>query len=786
MLCRCSALIVFAALALALDLTRAQDALVLSSADVGVHKCEFQGTVGGRRVRLYVFLTACIRPSGSADPQGGQHQSEGGSSPNFYITGNTFMLLDGEPCTTTQLQQPLDALVWAAGLLGVGQSSISSRSNRRKALAQGGGDSGSNDRADKYDAVHEPDAALVVEATRVLVAGSQGALTLRSRLTGTDHRLRVAVHEPHKWRNNPSLRREPGRVTGALVLTPQELQAVARGSSSSRGGGGGGSSSSSSSSSSSNDNTGAADEPALFELRAAGMEGVCSYAPTRGRRPPPPAAAGPIDLTSRVTIDGGAAASGARQEQSASGGAATGAGAPTCAWLDPERQMYDAAVLDSWRAEQRASAALAAAKKRNSKDRSGGAVARARAPPLAGVGARPPAYVVVSPFFGLAPRDFVTLLLRHVEYHAQLGVGRHLVYIEEGEVELAADPRVAALVAAGRLELVRWTELPAFSLPGAAAETAKEEAGAAGGDSAGGGAGQSPGRHPYASQILTYNHALLALWHEAAVVAVLDLDEYVVTSRPQRLEAALRACSPRGRFPPGALWVPRRSLLCTDCWGQAAAPAADAATAGGVAGPEAGGGVFKANTGFTDGQLRNATLAAAAASLERRLWLAAASGQEAVEAGGSRARKGIDRGGGSGGKDDSGGGGGTQVHPLASYHHWFLGWHHKSIMYSHLVTYFGVHLAYIEEQGAGQGPNEGGDNPHTICRLGCMWVGHLETQLGPRVRSPLEALAQYNSKGDAEKRTAGGGGGGGKKQKVTAVEGRYMWALQRWLGRPSL
>lgn len=106
-------------------------------------------------------------------------------------------------------------------------------------------------------------------------------------------------------------------------------------------------------------------------------------------------------------------------------------------------------------------------------------------------------------------------------------------------------------------------------------------------------------------------------------------------------------------------------------------------------------------------------------------------------------------------------------------------------MYSHLVTYFGVHLAYIEEEGAGQGPNEGGQNPHTICRLGCMWVTHLETQLGPRVRSPLEALAQYNSgKGEAEKRNAGGGGGGGKKQKVTAVEGRYLWALQRWLGRP--
>ncbi|KAG2428961.1 hypothetical protein HXX76_011205 [Chlamydomonas incerta] len=777
---RLFATFVGATLTLAVVVAGGRDDLVLSSGDVGVHKCEFQGITGdGRSVRLYVFLTACTRPPAATDDTGAQRRQQGSgsgwqnSSANLYVTGNTFMLVEGEPCTTTQLQQPLDALVWAAGLWNGGgsSSSSSSTSNRRKGLeeaprvtnvatAQGRGLAAARRRKDQdasdgtgAAAAHEPEAALLAEATRALVAGSEGVLTLRSRLTGTDHRLRLAVHEPYKWRNNPSLRREPGRVTGALTLTPPELQAVARGSADVGDG------------SSSGSGSGGKDAPALFEVRAAGLDGVCAYTPRRGRRPPPPAPAAPIDLASRVDVGGTAATAGGSREHGGPG--AAGVGAPACAWLDPERQAYDAATLDSWREAQRVSAALAAAKKHRAKDR--GAAAEARAspppppPPLAGTGARPPSYVVVSPYFGLAPGDFVTLLTRHVEYHAQLGVGRHLVYVEEGEEGLAADARVAALVAAGRLELVRWRELPVFNLPAAAATAPAEEgAGARAGASEDGGAVEGARRHPYASQILTYNHALLALWHEAAVVAVLDLDEFVVTSAPQPLEAALRACSPRGRYPPGALWVPRRSLLCTDCWGQAAG-AAQALGAGAGAG---GDGSVAAMTGLAGAQLRNATLAAEAATLERRLWLQA-GGQAAVGvAGGSQAH-----------------------HPLESYRHWFLGWHHKSVMYSHLVTYFGVHLAYIEEGAAGQGqgqvPNEGGLHPHTICRLGCMWVAHLETQLGPRVRSPLEALAQHNSKGEAEKRTAGGGGAGGKKQKVTAVEGRYWWALQRWLGRPA-
>lgn len=248
--------LVLTALLLAPVLVRGQHELFLSSGDMGVHKCEFQvcgagfprcagccswsqtnatlgsvpiitltcpartglpsinwnlccvqGVVSGRRVRLYVFLTACIGPGVSTDgtgAPGGQQRSDSGSAnstANFYITGNTFMLLDGEPCTTTQLQQPLDTLVWAAGLLPGADSSSSSPSSsnsRRSDMQEAPGGSSvakeqrrkltaSRREEDKGDggstssaaAAHEPEAALLAEATRALVSGSQGVLTLR-------------------------------------------------------------------------------------------------------------------------------------------------------------------------------------------------------------------------------------------------------------------------------------------------------------------------------------------------------------------------------------------------------------------------------------------------------------------------------------------------------------------------------------------------------------------------------------------------------------------------------
>lgn len=90
------------------------------------------------------------------------------------------------------------------------------------------------------------------------------------------------------------------------------------------------------------------------------------------------------------------------------------------------------------------------------------------------------------------------MLARFLLTHGATGVGRHLVYVEEGEEGLAADGRVAALMAAGRLELVRWSELPVFNLPAAAAAP---QDGTETGTSGAGGSDEGPRRHPYASQV---------------------------------------------------------------------------------------------------------------------------------------------------------------------------------------------------------------------------------------------------------------------------------------------
>eukprot|EP00198_Chlamydomonas_reinhardtii_P005248 XP_001694584.1 predicted protein [Chlamydomonas reinhardtii] len=100
-------------------------------------------------------------------------------------------------------------------------------------------------------------------------------------------------------------------------------------------------------------------------------------------------------------------------------------------------------------------------------------------------------YMIISPFFGLPAGEYASLLLQHMRYHDVLGVRRYL-----------------ALVSAGRLRLVYWQELPSFM------------------------DGNRKQRHPYASQILIYNHGLLALWPELAVAAIADVDEYLVTPQP--------------------------------------------------------------------------------------------------------------------------------------------------------------------------------------------------------------------------------------------------------------
>lgn len=57
------------------------------------------------------------------------------------------------------------------------------------------------------------------------------------------------------------------------------------------------------------------------------------------------------------------------------------------------------------------------------------------------------------------------------------GVDRHIIYVEDGVEELAAEPRLVELVRSGRVELVAWREMPRVLRPGTSE------------------------RHPYANQV---------------------------------------------------------------------------------------------------------------------------------------------------------------------------------------------------------------------------------------------------------------------------------------------
>lgn len=57
------------------------------------------------------------------------------------------------------------------------------------------------------------------------------------------------------------------------------------------------------------------------------------------------------------------------------------------------------------------------------------------------------------------------------------GVDRHIIYVEDGVEELAAEPRLGQLVRSGRVEVVAWREMPRVLRPGTSE------------------------RHPYANQV---------------------------------------------------------------------------------------------------------------------------------------------------------------------------------------------------------------------------------------------------------------------------------------------
>ncbi|KAG2498724.1 hypothetical protein HYH03_003464 [Edaphochlamys debaryana] len=150
-------------------------------------------------------------------------------------------------------------------------------------------------------------------------------------------------------------------------------------------------------------------------------------------------------------------------------------------------------------------------------------------------------YMIISPYFDMPAGEYVTLLEQHMRFHAHLGVRRYLVYVEGGAAALAAEPRVQGMIAAGRLRVVVWEDLPHYF------------------------EGNSTTRHPYASQSLTYNHALLALWHENALAAIADVDEYLLTVKQGGLADVMYECDEKGSGSPASLQVNRRVGFCTGC-----------------------------------------------------------------------------------------------------------------------------------------------------------------------------------------------------------------------------
>ncbi|EFJ51536.1 hypothetical protein VOLCADRAFT_116413 [Volvox carteri f. nagariensis] len=803
------------------------------SADVGVHKCEFQGKLGDKQVRLYVFLTACTRPkevdlpaaaaavrvpvvaaaaAGSTAaaaeaggrrraaiaaeaaerPYGSSHTASSSRSsslppppppPNLFLSGFTFLMDLGDCVTSTQLQQPLSTLLWAArrpqaefflpdavlrraASSSDGSSSSSSSSNSynsnsynksvdanrgtgndvtESSSTTGSGSSGegsSSSNAGGGDGISllgddgrtaqggrrrlmqdgeltappgppppAPDTfpGAVREAGLQLVNGTYGIIRIRSLHSRQQYDMHLSYRDTVQWLINPSLRKEPGRLVVRLSLEPTELAAIANAAAAAR-----------------TATKGAVQSvPPAFEVTADGFEGTCAYTPSAG------------DQMLSYTE------SGSRQSLIPS--------LPICGWLDPNRVSYDKSMYEFWRTLQSPPWKRLQQQK---KKRRRLPPPPPPPPPLA-TSFTPPSYMVISPYFNLTPYDFATLLCHHLEYHTALGIQKYLVYIEEGEEGLMADARLAALAAAGRLQLVRWRELPAVKLPGTDVRQPYAHQGGVWDGLVGTTRAASrtaklnhawhflshlnpSTRFPPSlltpfrrrdvcvrlRKILSYNHALLSLWHLAAVVAVADLDEYLLTQRPMTLEQVVFSCSPPGRYPPGALWVPRRNALCTTCWAALVGDLPETRTALRRA-PHARSPNGTALRNVSGKQVGNATLVAAAAALERQMWLTAAAATS--------------RGGGGGGSAAAV----LPYHPLEHYRHWREGNHHKSIMYSHLVSYFGVHMSYSAVPGR---------RPHTVARLGCAVWAHLGTQLGPRQGAGGDDEVAGGKEGDDSRR----------------------------------
>lgn len=114
-------------------------------------------------------------------------------------------------------------------------------------------------------------------------------------------------------------------------------------------------------------------------------------------------------------------------------------------------------------------------------------------------------FVVLKPLYNFTPTVFGPLIDRHVAYYQTLGVSKHIIYLRRESIPqlVMANPQVAQLVLAGKVLLVLWDGLPEHTV----------------------------WSRKYDQRVI-YSHAVLALTSMDVYMMNIDLDEYLVTTRP--------------------------------------------------------------------------------------------------------------------------------------------------------------------------------------------------------------------------------------------------------------
>ncbi|GLC68734.1 hypothetical protein PLESTF_000729400 [Pleodorina starrii] len=145
----------------------------------------------------------------------------------------------------------------------------------------------------------------------------------------------------------------------------------------------------------------------------------------------------------------------------------------------------------------------------------------------------------MSPFYRVSAPHWAAMLEHRMDYHAKFGVDRYIFYVEGGYEALATIPNLQALTAAGKLRVVQWEELPHQ--------------------------GTATRRWPYAFQNMVYLHMMLATFHEDALAALMDIDEYLVTPKKTTLAEVLQTCADSVNASGVSIRLNRRVAWCSGC-----------------------------------------------------------------------------------------------------------------------------------------------------------------------------------------------------------------------------